>query len=195
MQQTIIQVFSERSPHTTKIGVTWGIPRETILDMKITIITEPHEVLAWLLQREDDIGNKEVLASLRKAVHLKYAPVKDWGSYITMSKHTDYCLCGSPSMLLWWFPTHHTLTSSHCVILTTFDRRRTSWRIVTSRMQWKCKCLQDCIADHVWWLPDMFWTIVWILSWSCWRTAFCRQLHLRDLSTTNCRHGSCPATF
>lgn len=161
-----------------KVGVTWGIPRQRILGMKITIITMIHEVLTGLLWWEDDIGNKEMLASLWKAALLKYAPARDWGSYMTMLKHTDCCLCGFVGMLMWCFPTHHTLTIKHCMLLTTFNGRRTSWKTAALMMQWQCSSLQDCC-----------WRIVWILTWSQWMIVFWRQLHVRALSTTDFRTG------
>jgi hypothetical protein len=97
-------------------------------------------------------------------------------SSMTISQHISHlCSSSSQTMVLWCFPTYCTLLIKHYVIFTSFHRRRITWRVFSS------SGFGECIAaGHVWWLPDMFWTIIWTLAEVCsWWTVFWRWMCLR----------------
>jgi len=77
-----------------------------------------------------------------------------------------------PSMILWCFPTHHTLPVLHCAIFTSFSNEGPDERQSLEGYGRGWRTFAECISGHKQWLPEIMWTTVQMLAdvCSCWRT-------------------------
>jgi len=199
----------------------------TILHLKVTIVTKGHKIPPWSFKRRGNVGSqfqlaghhvhlfipvgavvskeryKEVLACLQEIICLKHPEMwvaKDWVLLHDYAWAHQLLLCSnnSPSMVLWCPATHCTYRVSYHAIFTSFPNEGLVDGMSLQEYSRHLSESGDCIKrGHAWWLPEIFWTTLQILTEVCsnWRVIFWRQLYLRGLVPLDLIYGCFPRTF